>query len=109
MGKNGTQRLDKGGMIVGLFDEIDFEEETLTLQPGDVLVVFSDGVSEALNPQGEEFEDARILQTLTETTAGNARERLQALFGSVRAFTAEAPQNDDITVLVISYLIPEPS
>ena len=104
MGKGGTKRLDKGGMIVGVFDEIDFEEQTLTLQPGDVLVVFSDGVSEALNPQGEQFEDARILETLTETTAGNAQERLQALFASVRAFTAGAPQSDDVTVLVVCYL-----
>ena len=76
----------------------------MTLQPGDVLVVFSDGVSEALNPLGEQFEDARILETLTETTAGNAQERLQALFASVRAFTAGAPQNDDVTVLVVCYL-----
>lgn len=103
VGKDGVQRLDKGGMIVGLFDGIDFVEETLTLQPGDFLVVFSDGVSEALNPQGEEFEDARILKTLTETTTSDARERLQALFASVRTFTAGAPQNDDITVLVICY------
>ena len=104
VGKGGTKRLDKGGMIVGVFDGIDFEEQTLTLQPGDVLVVFSDGVSEALNPQGEQFEDARILETLTETTAGNAQERLQALFASVRAFTAGAPQSDDVTVLVVCYL-----
>ena len=104
VGKNGARRLDKGGMIVGLFDRIHFAEETLTLQPGDFLVVFSDGVSEALNPQGEEFEDARILETLTETTAGNAQERLQALFASVRAFTAGASQSDDVTVLVVCYL-----
>ena len=67
-------------------------------------MVFSDGVSEALHPQGEEFEDARILETLTETTAGNAQERLQALFASGRAFTAGAPQSDNVTVLVVCYL-----
>ena len=58
MGKDGIHRLDKGGLILGLFDHVEFEEGTLIMQPGDLLAVFSDGVSETLNPQGEEFGDS---------------------------------------------------
>ena len=57
----GVQRLETGGMVLGLFDGTPFEEDTVTLQPGDFLVVFSDGVSEALNPTGDEFGDERLL------------------------------------------------
>ena len=103
LGADGMRRLDKGGLILGLFDDITFEEETLILRPGDLLVVFSDGVSEALNPQGEEFGDHRIIETLTKMPAGDARAGLKALIASVREFTAEAPQSDDVTALVISY------
>ena len=103
LGANEVRRLDKGGLIVGLFDDIAFEEETLIMRPGDVLVVFSDGVSEALNSQGEEFGDGRIIETLTKMPAGDARARLKALFSGVREFTAEAPQSDDVTALVICY------
>ena len=74
------------------------------MQPGDLLVVFSDGVSEALNPQGEEFGDSRIIEMLIKGPAGDdAQAKLKTLFADVWEFTAGALQNDDITALVICY------
>ena len=103
VGTNGTRRLETGGMPVGMFPGAQYEEETLTMEPGDFLVVFSDGVSEALNADEEEFEDARILESIEGSSGRDAQTQLEHLFSSVKAFTAGADQYDDVTVLVVSY------
>ena len=61
VGKGGVRRLEVGGPIVGLFEHAAFEEETVTLSPGDWLIVFSDGVSEAMSASGVEYGEERIL------------------------------------------------
>ena len=90
-------------MPLGLFEGAPLEEETVTMEPGDFVVTFSDGVSEAFNPDGEEFEDGRILESIAEAPGRDAQTQLEHLFSSVKTFTAGAAQNDDITVLVVSY------
>lgn len=73
------------------------------MAPGDFLVLFSDGVSEALDPDDNEFEDARILQSIAGAPAREAAAQMEHLLSSVKQFTAGAPQNDDVTVLVVAY------
>ena len=63
-GDGGVQRLEAGGMVIGLFDDVPFEEATVVLESGDFLVTFTDGVSEALDPSGEEFGDDRLLASI---------------------------------------------
>src|SRR5438874_391376 len=58
------RRLDTGGVVLGLFEQASFDEEALNLKRGDIIVAFSDGVSEALNEAGEEFSDDRLLACL---------------------------------------------
>ena len=70
------------------------------MEPGDFVVTFSDGVSEAMNAAEEEFEDARILEG---SSGRDAQTQLEHLFSSVKTFTAGAAQNDDVTVVVVSY------
>ena len=65
-----VRRLETGGLICGLFEKATYEEETVQLQPGDVLVMFSDGMSEALNAAGEEFGDHRILECVQRSGQG---------------------------------------
>jgi sigma-B regulation protein RsbU (phosphoserine phosphatase) len=65
--------------------------------------VFSDGVSEALSAGNEEYGEARIMETAQKHISGEPPEMLQAIFTDVRAFTKGAPQNDDITALVLRY------
>ena len=101
--KDGVTRLETGGMPLGLFERVPLEEETVTMEPGDFLVTFSDGVSEALNPAGEEFEDARIIASIEGSAGRDAQTQLEHLFSSVEEFTAGAVQSDDVTVLVVSY------
>jgi sigma-B regulation protein RsbU (phosphoserine phosphatase) len=106
VGKGGVRRLETGGPIVGLFEGATYEEETITLTPGEWLIVFSDGVSEALSADGEEYGEARIVASATKHADRAAAEFLQAIFADVRAFTKGAPQSDDITALVLRYGAP---
>ena len=75
----------------------------MTLASSDYLVVFSDGVSEAMDAEGEEFGDERLSASLGQMTAADAEPRLKHVFESVKAFTAGAAQNDDVTAMVVSY------
>ena len=102
-GRGEVRRLEAGGMPMGLFDGLPFAEESVTMEPGDFLVLFSDGVSEALDPDDNEFEDARILESIAGAPAREARAQMEHLLSSVKKFTAGAPQNDDVTVLVVTY------
>jgi phosphoserine phosphatase RsbU/P len=103
VGPAGVRRLEVGGPIVGLFEAAQFEEETVQLSPGDVLLVFSDGVSEALSVEGEEYGESRIIATAERHPGAMPSDMLQALFADVRGFTKGAAQSDDITALVLRY------
>src|SRR4051812_15427150 len=103
VGKAGVRRLEVGGPIVGLFEHAVFQEETVLLDPGDWLIVFSDGVSEAMSASNDEYGEARIIAVAEEKRDASPNDLLQAIFADVRAFTKGAPQSDDITALVLRY------
>ena len=103
VGRNGFRRLECGGPIVGLFESANYEEETVKLAPGDWLVVFSDGVSEALSATGEEYGEGRILACAQKNLSLEPQKLLEALFLDVRDFARGAPQNDDITAMVLRF------
>ena len=100
---SGVERLETGGMVLGLFDGTPFEEGSVVLEPGDFLVTFSDGVSEAMDREGEEFGDERLLESIATMTENEVAPRLKHIFASVSAFTAGAAQNDDVTGMVVGY------
>lgn len=92
-------RLEIGGMVLGLFPEQQYEEGCAALSPGDRLVVFSDGVTEAADPSGEMFGEERLVAALR-THAGDDIERLPALvLEAVGRFVGASPQQDDITII----------
>jgi sigma-B regulation protein RsbU (phosphoserine phosphatase) len=104
--RDGVQRLETGGLIVGLFPQAKYDEETLQLEDGDLLVVFSDGVTEAFNSAGEDFGEARLLACLQTHRDCAPADVLQRILSSVREFTAGAAQSDDVTALVLKYKRP---
>ena len=73
------------------------------LAPGDWLVVFSDGVSEALSAEGEEYGDARIVSCVQNHLNIEPPRLLEALFSDVREFAKGAAQSDDITAMVLRF------
>ena len=76
--KDGVRRLETGGVVLGLFEHATFDEETLSLSPGDVIVAFSDGVSEAMNEAGDEFTDQRLLASIDAHRSKPPQELLDA-------------------------------
>lgn len=98
-----VRRLETGGLICGLFDHAPYQEETVQLQSGDVLVMFSDGISEALNAAGEEFGDERILECLNRTRGCSAPQILEGLVGTVKEFASGTLQSDDMTAVVLRF------
>jgi sigma-B regulation protein RsbU (phosphoserine phosphatase) len=97
------RRLERGGPIVGLFEGATFEEETVMLTPGDWLIVFSDGVSEALSAAGDEYGDDRIIAVVNNNPQVEPQQLLEALFFDVREFAKGAAQSDDITAMVLRF------
>lgn len=98
-----VRRLECGGPIVGLFEGASFDEETVNLSKGDWLIVFSDGVSEALSAEEEEYGEARIVDVIRTHQDVNPQQMLETLFTDVRNFAKGAAQSDDITALVLRY------
>jgi serine/threonine protein phosphatase PrpC len=76
---------------------------TIQLQPGDLLVMFSDGISEALDAAGEEFGDDRILACLRRSGQGSVSQILECLVTTVKEFAAGTMQSDDMTAVVMRY------
>jgi len=90
--------------MVGAIDGIDYHEASLQLDQGDALVMFTDGVTEAMNIQNEEFGEERLEDTLDEVALHNCQQIVDAIKADVAAFAGEAEQSDDITVLALKRL-----
>jgi serine phosphatase RsbU (regulator of sigma subunit) len=100
----GWTRLEVGGTLVGAFANTLYEQAECHLRPGDTIVLFSDGIVEARNVEGEEFGEQRIRETV-EPGVGEPVERiLDRLLGALEEFTRGIPQADDLTAVVVRYL-----
>jgi sigma-B regulation protein RsbU (phosphoserine phosphatase) len=98
-----VRRLETGGMVLGLFELASFEEETVQLNPGDVIIAFSDGVTEAMNEVGDEFTDDRLIASLAANRGRPPQELIDGVIKDVRAFCGEATQSDDLTILGVHF------
>jgi sigma-B regulation protein RsbU (phosphoserine phosphatase) len=97
--------LSDGGLILGIMEAlIPYEEKTVSLGVNDVLVCFTDGVSEALNEQHEEFTDDRLETSLRACAMGTTQAIVERITADVQAHAGAAPQSDDITMLVLKSL-----
>jgi sigma-B regulation protein RsbU (phosphoserine phosphatase) len=88
-------------MIIGLFPAANYEESVVDLHPGDVLMAFTDGVTEALNPAEEEFGEQRLKQLLRRVAHLEIRDITATISKELRAWIADAPQHDDITFIIL--------
>jgi len=89
------------GMALGLFPGAGYDELTLTMAPGDLLALYSDGVTEALNTAEEEFGVERLTDCLRRHRNDGPETIVDAVFSELDAFVGTAPQHDDITFLVM--------
>ena len=91
------------GRPAGLMASNPIERETFPLEPGDTFVLFSDGVSEAMNAAEDFYGEERLLMALSASAGTSAAETVATVLADVRAFVAGAKQSDDITVLAARY------
>jgi sigma-B regulation protein RsbU (phosphoserine phosphatase) len=96
-----AEPLERGGMVLGADLGEDYEQADVPLRRGDLLVLYTDGVTEALNGQGEIFGLKRLLHLLRRVGDAGADEIAKRIFGAVRQFATGAPQSDDISLVVL--------
>ena len=95
------EELATGGMIIGMFPQLKYEEETLELAAGDILLLFSDGVSEANDPQENEFGEERLKELLRRTSHLPIHEMASAILRELKKWMADAVQFDDLTFVLL--------
>jgi serine phosphatase RsbU (regulator of sigma subunit) len=99
-GSGEVQTLGKTGMLLGVVEDTAWERETVPLAPGDLLLLYTDGVTEAQDGEGSFFGPQRLLETAS-ANLGRAAEAVQeSVLAEVQRFVGDAPQFDDITVMV---------
>ncbi len=100
-GDGSVERLRVGGPVVGLLPATSFDQASITLQPGDVVLGYTDGVSEAMNAADEEWGEERMIAVGRECAGLAPESVIQRLLAAADSFVAGAPQHDDMTLLVI--------
>jgi sigma-B regulation protein RsbU (phosphoserine phosphatase) len=95
------ERVDLGGLVLGCMEEFLYSEGEIELAPGDLLLVYSDGITESTNANEEEYGEQRLAVLLGEQCGRRASEIIETIVESVRGHAGGAAQSDDITLLVI--------
>ncbi|MBC8366525.1 serine/threonine-protein phosphatase, partial [bacterium] len=100
-GSGEIRRLSTGGMLVGFMEEASYEDECLDVAAGDVIVAYSDGVTDAENPAEEQFGEERLIEVLQGAADLDPKEMLARVIEAVEAHAGEAPQFDDVTIVIL--------
>jgi phosphoserine phosphatase RsbU/P len=104
LGRDGSMKeLTSGGMVMGLFPDALYEAGNVRLQPNDHMILFTDGVVEALNSEAEEFGQERLIALLRTNARATTPDILSSLQEAILSFSAHAPQHDDITMMVLGF------
>jgi sigma-B regulation protein RsbU (phosphoserine phosphatase) len=91
-------------MAIGIFGDYEYQEETLQLEHGDTLLLYTDGVTEAINPREEEYGDERLRKLLCQSNKLTCQEIIDTVKADVKTFADGEEQSDDITLLVLKRL-----
>jgi sigma-B regulation protein RsbU (phosphoserine phosphatase) len=91
------------GMVLGAFATSHFTTEKIVLAPGDSLLAYTDGVTEAMNPEGRMYSENRLQTTLQGMAGGSPQQLVEGMDASVKAFARGAVQSDDVTLIAVRY------
>jgi phosphoserine phosphatase RsbU/P len=91
------------GLVLGVSDDVKYEDRTLQLAPGDMIVSYTDGVTEAMNLAREQYSEERLVETVVACATECAEVVVKRIKESVSEFAGEATQSDDITILSLRY------
>ncbi|HTZ90324.1 MAG TPA: PP2C family protein-serine/threonine phosphatase [Alloacidobacterium sp.] len=95
------ERLQAGGIPLGILKDAPYKSATVTLQPGDWLVIFTDGVTEAENNRTEEYGETRLIAVLHTNVAATPSALLKMVMQDLDRFVGDAPQHDDVTLMLL--------
>jgi serine phosphatase RsbU (regulator of sigma subunit) len=101
-----VQPLAARGIVLGVFNDIELEEREIEVAPGDMLVFYTDGVTEARGADGQMFDEERLRAAVASNPEASAQQVLQAIVEAVEAFVGDIPQSDDLTLFVIKRRCP---
>ncbi|MCK4836204.1 MAG: SpoIIE family protein phosphatase [Candidatus Aminicenantes bacterium] len=93
--------LESDGIVLGCLESFCFHEEQISLSPGDLFILYSDGITEAFNSREEEFGEEKLIEVIEEIRGDSAQNILEKILHAVRLHTGDSPQADDITLVVI--------
>ena len=99
-----TEELESTGVAIGIMDDAAYSQAEVGLSPGDIVLLYTDGVTEAINENEEMFEVERLMDTITGAPSGPASEIMENVIRAVFAFSGKTPQYDDITLMVVKVL-----
>ncbi|UNC92584.1 PP2C family protein-serine/threonine phosphatase [Candidatus Contubernalis alkaliaceticus] len=107
--KDGTlEKLPKiEGIALGVFEDFPFNSYDFTLQKGDTLLLYTDGINEAMNSANEQFGDNRMEAVIKKNIETSVKKMTMELNNEVRAYAGKAEQSDDITIMALKYVNPE--
>jgi sigma-B regulation protein RsbU (phosphoserine phosphatase) len=95
------RRLTANGIVLGITEDIAFEQREITIEPGDVLILYTDGVTEPINEEAEEFGEERLLQLIGSHCSKCSHEILEHIHTTVLEFVGDQPQFDDYTLVCV--------
>jgi sigma-B regulation protein RsbU (phosphoserine phosphatase) len=96
--------LDKGGLLLGVLEDAPYEQGEVILKSGDLLVMYTDGVTEAFNETDAQFEEERLIRVVKENISQPAKQIAEQIIREVKAFQGLQPQSDDITLVIVKVL-----
>ncbi len=98
--KHGIERLEVGGTVVGLFPEVAYQQAEILLEPGDLLLAFTDGMTEPENTYGEEYGEDRLFETIERARDSTPEELVEQIYHSISDWTGSPELQDDMTLIV---------
>jgi phosphoserine phosphatase RsbU/P len=104
VGSDEPEELPATGIAMGAMEEALYEQGEISVSSGDILILYTDGVTEAVNDKNEMFEIPRLISTILANRDRSAKEMIQAIIGAVNTFSQEQPQYDDITLMIVKVL-----
>ncbi|MBO7642129.1 MAG: SpoIIE family protein phosphatase [Alphaproteobacteria bacterium] len=91
------------GIALGIMEDVTFQDNKYVLSPGEIIMMYTDGVTEAANNSGEEFDFSRLIDVLKQHSITTPKLLVNDLIVAVKSFVSGAPQSDDITTLCLKY------
>ena len=100
----GIERMETGGLIVGMLPDVVYKKGLMDLKPGDILLIYSDGLTEAMNAEEEEFGEERVMKIICNNRTLAVKELCDLILSESNEFVGDAPQHDDLTLVLARVL-----